>query len=160
MITLQPMTEAEYQAFLTPAIAEYAQDHVKSGRWTAEEAVEQARKEFHDLLPDGVATPNQYLFTLVNEAQQPAGMLWFALQEQQGARMAFVYDIRIDDAFQRRGYGSEAFRQLENKVQALGGSSIALHVFGHNHAAIAMYQKLGYKPTNIRMVKTLEDAAG
>lgn len=154
MVTLEPMTEAEYQNFLEPAIAEYAQNHVQAGQWTAEEAAEKARKEFLDLLPDGVKTPNHYLFTLVNESQQKVGILWFAMR---GPREAFVYDIRIDDAFRRRGYGSQAFHELENKVRTLRGVRIGLHVFGKNHGAIAMYNKLGYEPTNILMAKTLED---
>lgn len=154
MITLEPMTEAEYQRFLEPAIAEYAQDHVEAGQWTAEEAAEQSRKEFLALLPDGVKTPNHYLFTLVNEAQQNVGMLWFAMR---GQGEAFVYDVRVDAAFQRRGYASQAFLELEDKVRALGGVRIGLHVFGKNHGAIAMYNKLGYEPTNILMAKTLED---
>jgi ribosomal protein S18 acetylase RimI-like enzyme len=156
MITLEPMTEDELQSFLGQAIAEYAQDHVQAGRWTAEEALEESRKEFAALLPDGVKSPNHYLFTLVNEAQQKVGILWVAMR---GQGEAFVYDIRVHDAFQRRGYGSEAFRQLEDKARALGATKIALHVFGHNHAAIDMYTKLGYQPTNILMAKPLEGKA-
>lgn len=75
--------------------------------------------------------------------------------ENQGQCAAFVYDIRIDEAFRRHGYGSQAFRELENKVRALGGRWIALHVFGNNYAALEMYQKLGYETTNVLMAKTL-----
>ncbi len=156
MVTLKPMTEAELQSFLEPAIVEYAQDHVAAGRWTEEEAVEQSRKEFYDLLPDGVATPNHYLFTLMNEAQQKVGVLWFAKRENQGHLAAFVYDVRIDEAFRRQGYASEAFREMENKVRALGWNKISLHVFGNNHAAQEMYKKLGYETTNVSMAKTLD----
>jgi ribosomal protein S18 acetylase RimI-like enzyme len=90
---------------------------------------------------------------LVNEAQQHVGMLWFAMREP---HTAFVYDVRIDEAFRRRGYASEAFRELEQKARALGAVKIALHVFGVNHAAIDLYTKLGYQATNILMAKSLE----
>ena len=153
MITLEPMTDAEYQRFLEPAIAEYAQDHVQAGQWTAEEAMGQSRKEFLALLPDGVKTPDHYLFTLVNETRQNVGMLWFAMR---GHGEAFVYDVRVDDAFRRRGYASQAFLELENKARNLGATRISLHVFGKNHGAIEMYNKLGYEPTNILMAKALE----
>jgi ribosomal protein S18 acetylase RimI-like enzyme len=156
MVTLQPMTEAELQRYLEPAIVEYAQGHVKDGQWTEAEAVEKSRKEFRDLLPQGVATPNHYLFTLLNEAQQPVGMLWFARRESQGHPMAFVYDVRIDEAFRRRGYASQAFREMENKVRELGWNRISLHVFGNNHAAIDLYTKVGYEVTNVLMAKTLD----
>ncbi len=65
-------------------------------------------------------------------------MLWFAMRERQGQRAAFVYEVRIDEAFRRHGYGLQAFHELENKVRALGGNRISLHVFGNNHAALEM----------------------
>lgn len=156
MVTLEPMTEAEFQRYFEPAIIDYAQDHVTNGQWGEDEALEKSSKEFHDLLPDGVATPNHYLFTLVNATQQNVGILWFALRDNQGKHTAFVYDVRIDEAFQRQGYGSQAFRELEHKVRALKCNKISLHVFGNNHAAQEMYRKLGYETTNILMSKTLD----
>ena len=156
MITLEPMTEAELQNFLEPAIAEYAQGHIDDGQWTEEEALEKSRAEFHGLLPNGVATPHQYLFTLVNESQQRVGVLWFARREQQGQLSAWVYDVRIGEAFRRHGYGSQAFCAMEQKVRELGINKIGLHVFGNNHAAQEMYKKLGYETTNVLMAKTLD----
>ncbi len=155
MVTLQLMTEAELQRWIEPSIQEYAQGHVENGQWTEAEAVEKSRKEFQDLLPQGVATPNHYLFTLVNEAQQQVGMLWFARRESQGHPMAFVYDVRITEAFRRQGYASQAFREMENKLRELGWNRISLHVFGTNHAARDLYNKLGYEITNVLMAKAL-----
>jgi ribosomal protein S18 acetylase RimI-like enzyme len=146
------MTQAEFESYLEPAIADYAEGHVADGQWAPAEALDKARKEFHELLPQGVQTPNQYLFSLVNDAQQKVGMLWFALR---GQGSAWVYDVRIDEAFRRHGYGSAAFGEMEKKVRALGGIKIALHVFGANHGARAMYEKLGYQTTNVLMAKTL-----
>lgn len=156
MLTLKPMTEAELQSYLEPAITEYAYGHVTNGQWVQEEALEKARKEFQELLPEGVNTPNHYLFALVNESQQKVGILWFAMRENREQRTAFVYEVQIDEAFRRHGYGSEAFHDLENKVRALGGNRISLHVFGNNHAAQKMYKKLGYEMTNVLMAKTLD----
>ena len=82
-------------------------------------------------------------------------MLWVAAETRQGKTRAFVYDFAIDEAHRRQGYGEQAFRALEDKVRALGLDSIALHVFGHNHAARALYEKLGYVTTNINMEKKL-----
>ncbi|MFO1298108.1 MAG: hypothetical protein U1F25_17690 [Rubrivivax sp.] len=39
-----------------------------------------------------------------------------------------------------------------------GLSGIALHVFGHNHEAQALYRKLGYVATNIHMFKAVPAA--
>lgn len=156
MIHLQPMNETEYQEYLAVAIADYAQEHVKAGRWTSADALQEARKEYLALLPDGVRSKNQYLFTIVDtETGAKVGMLWFAATERANEPVAFVYDIKIDEQFRRHGYGEQAFLAMETKVRELGLNKIGLHVFGHNHAAIAMYEKLGYIITNITMSKSL-----
>jgi ribosomal protein S18 acetylase RimI-like enzyme len=51
------------------------------------------------------------------------------------------------------GYAMRAFEQLEAAVSSRGLCGIALHVFGHNEAARALYAKLGYRATNISMFK-------
>lgn len=154
MIQLKPMSDADFKAYLEILIPEYAQEHVKGGRWTAEEALVESRAEIEKLLPKGVATENQYLFNIFadNEPER-VGILWFAVQQGK----VFIYDIVIYDAFRRRGYASQAFVALEEKVRELGLNTISLHVFGHNHAARAMYQKLGFIETNVMMSKTLDE---
>jgi len=83
------------------------------------------------------------------------GALWFAAEEREGGPWAFVYDVRIDNAYRRRGYGTQALEALEEEARELGLPRIALHVFGHNHAARAMYEKLGYEVVDLLMSKTL-----
>src|SRR5689334_1371017 len=84
MIQLEPMTEAEFQAYLEPAIEEYGQEHVKSGRWRAEEATEKSTAEFRALLPDGVHSTDQHLFAIKDEAGTQVGILWFAVRDNNG----------------------------------------------------------------------------
>ena len=67
MVRLQPMNETEYQEYLAVSIADYAQEHVKAGRWNAEEALQKATQEYADILTEGLHTRNQYLFTIVDE---------------------------------------------------------------------------------------------
>jgi ribosomal protein S18 acetylase RimI-like enzyme len=155
MVRLEPMTETELQAYLAPAIAEYAAEHVKGGRWNQAESLEESRKEFMQLLPDGVRTAKQHLFSIRDDAGENVGMIWFAEREQGGKRAAFIYDVRIDEAFQRRGYATQAFQALEKVVRDMGLAAISLHVFGHNTAARALYEKLGFVITNLHMSKSL-----
>ncbi|HVB22597.1 MAG TPA: GNAT family N-acetyltransferase [Ktedonobacteraceae bacterium] len=160
MILLQPMNETEYQEYLDVAIANYAQEHVRAGRWNAEDALQKATQEYADILTDGLHTKNQYLFTLVDEVDEQTatnvGMLWFAATERAGERGAFVYDVNIYEPFRRCGYGEQAFLAMETKARELGLKKIGLHVFGHNHAARAMYEKLDYVTTNVQMSKSLD----
>jgi hypothetical protein len=68
MVNLVPMTQAEFEAYREPAIRAYARDHVQAGNWSPEEALHRADSSYRELLPDGVATPDQYLFTIRDDA--------------------------------------------------------------------------------------------
>jgi ribosomal protein S18 acetylase RimI-like enzyme len=156
MIQLKPMTEAEFQSYLAGLIDDYGQEHVTSGNWRAEEAAEKSAAEIQGLLPEGLATPEQHLFSLKNEDGLSVGMLWFAVTERGGKRGAFIYDVRVYDQFQRRGYATQAFQALEALVREMDLAAISLHVFGHNTAARALYEKLGFVTKSVFMAKTID----
>jgi ribosomal protein S18 acetylase RimI-like enzyme len=159
--TLVPMSEDEFATYLEEAVPAYAADKVASGQWTEEEARELSRRSFAELLPQGLATPGHRLFTLRDSATDAAvGMLWIALRKRAGRAIAYVYDIGIDAAHRRRGHATRAFRAIEEMAPLLGASGIALHVFGHNAPAYALYTRLGFHPTNINMFKAVDGAAG
>ena len=80
-------------------------------------------------------------------------MLWFAVKEEFNSRIAYVFDIDIAQARRREGHAFRAFLALEAEVERLGLSGIALHVFGHNTSAQALYAKLGFRPTNVSLFK-------
>lgn len=82
-------------------------------------------------------------------------MIWLAVRIEALRPLGFIYDFMIYQEFRRRGYGEQAFIQLEEKAKELGLDKIALHVFGHNKAAIALYQKVGYEITDLHMEKKL-----
>lgn len=157
MVKLVPMSADEFTAYLAKAVAGYAEEHVKAGNWSADEALQKSEKEFHGLLPDGVASKDNYLYIITDaESGAKVGILWIARMERKPAPFAFVYDVEIDEAYRRMGYGSQAFSALEDKVKSLGLNEIRLHVFGHSHGARAMYEKLGFVATNIQMSKKIE----
>ncbi len=154
-VKLRPMTDGEYQAWLPRAIADYAEEHIASGRWPKDEALANSRSEFEKLLPDGPRTANNHLWSVVRAHDgQVVGQLWVAIVERP-RRHAFVYNLEIDEAHRRRGYGEGAMRAAEDEARRLGVDTIRLHVFGHNTRARSLYDKLGYEPTNIMMSKTL-----
>ena len=153
---LSPMRPAIYTSYLESAVAGYAEENVASGRWPKEGALERSRADFQLLLPQGLATPGHYLYEIVaGEGGPTVGFLWFAAEDRHGMRSAFVYDIQIKEEYRRRGHASRAFLALESIVAGLGLPSIGLHVFGHNHAAQALYGQLGYTVTDINMIKPL-----
>jgi ribosomal protein S18 acetylase RimI-like enzyme len=156
MIRLIPMSDATYQAYLEVTVREYAEDKIKAGNWQPEEALERSAQEFHKYLPDGVATKDNYLYDIQDEVLGiTVGMIWLG-RIMQGTKPAmFIYDFVIGEAHRRQGYGEQAMLAAEVQATTLGYDAIALHVFGHNHAARALYEKLGYEITNINMAKKL-----
>jgi ribosomal protein S18 acetylase RimI-like enzyme len=154
-IALEPMTQDRFDAWLPKAIVEYAHEHVVDGRWSAEEAEEKSREEHQKLLPQGLATPDHHFWTIVRSSdRQAVGLLWVNLMRTPKPH-AFIYNIEIDPGFRRRGYAEAAMLLLEAEARRMGAEAIRLHVFGHNSAARPLYEKLGYRPTNILMAKQL-----
>lgn len=153
MTVLRPMTQPEYAAWLEESIPAYAADKVASGQWSEEASLELSRKENDELLPQGLETPDNYFHTIVDSEANAVGMLWFAVKTKFDSPIAFVFDISISRERQREGHAFRAFRALEAEVQKLGLSGIALHVFGNNTGAQALYAKLGFQPTNISLFK-------
>ena len=154
MVSLRGMTETEFQAFFALTVPAYAAGKVKSGNWTSQEALERSRKELTALLPAGVASPNQHLYTIETGAG-PAGHLWLWFDPRTTGDTGFIYELFVAEPFRRRGVAAEAMRLLEVEAARLGVRSLALHVFGFNLAARALYHKLGYEITNISMSKDL-----
>ena len=158
MSVLRSITDAEYSIWLETVIPGYAEDKVASGQWPADSALELSRKEYRELLPKGKDTENNYIFTVLNAGSEAVGTVWFVAKDRAGRKIGYVYDIYVAPEHRRQGHAFRAFQALEPQVAGLGLSGIALHVFGHNHEAQALYIKLGYVATNINMFKSV--AAG
>ncbi len=153
---LTPMTAESLGSYLEEAIKTYADEHVRSGNWAADQAQAQAEREFADLLPDGIHSKDQYLFTLVDDTTgADVGMIWYGVRGQMETREAWIWDFKVDPAYRRRGYGRQALAALEHHVKEQGLTKIGLHVFGHNDAARSLYEAMGYAVTNLVMSKTL-----
>jgi ribosomal protein S18 acetylase RimI-like enzyme len=156
MITLVPMTAPDFASFLDASVVAYAKDKVASGQWQESASLALAQAGFNELLPQGLATPNHHLFVLCDSAVPASvGALWFAVQERAAQQLAYVYDIFIVAEQRQKGYATQAFAALEREVRQRGLAGIALHVFGHNKAAQALYNKLGFITTNINMFKPI-----
>ena len=154
MITLIPIEQANYDVFLEQETVEYANDHVKSGNWHAEDAIEKSRAEFQHYLPDGPKSKDQFVFTIFNdETHQKLGVLWVQVKMDDPHREAFIFDFIIEEQFRGKGFGKQALTALDQKLIELGAESVGLHVFGHNTTAFELYKKMGYKVTNINMRK-------
>lgn len=70
--------------------------------------------------------------------------------------MAFIYDIRMNEDVRSKRYGTQTLKALEEDAKGRGMTSISLHVFNHNEGAFLLYQRVGYRITNILMAKALD----
>ena len=152
MITLEPIEQEDFERFLEAEIRGYAEDHVRNGNWPAEGAVERSRKEFEALLPNGIHSRDQFLWSIVDPEDSKIGMLWVQVKDQK----AFIYDFVIDEAFRRKGYGKEALAAMDEKLKSMKVESVGLHVFGDNITAQELYKKMGYQITGIHMKKEIK----
>jgi ribosomal protein S18 acetylase RimI-like enzyme len=147
------MLEREFIAWRERAIPSYAKEKVLSGQWAAAESLALSKQAHDELLPQGLATPDNHFHTITDEELTAVGTLWFAVKLSGDTRLAYVFDVHIYPEHQRKGHAFRAFRWLEQRALELDLSGVALHVFGHNVAAQALYSKLGFKPTNINLIK-------
>ena len=153
MVKLIKMQQEDFEPYLERGIREYAADHVRNGNWSAEEAVERSKKEFEQLLPDGVNSKDQFLYSIVDEPDgNKIGLLWVQVKDQK----AFIYDFILDEAFRGKGYGKQALIAMDEKLKSMNVESVGLHVFGDNITAQELYKKMGYQITGIHMKKEIK----
>ncbi len=147
------MTEPDFVVWKERAVVEYAADKVRAGNDMEDGAVERSRKDFERFLPNGLSSEGHYLFSIVDdETKAKVGILWLG-SIQEAPDMIWVYDIEIDQKQRGKGYGTAALKLAEEKARELGKKRIGLQVFGHNKDALRLYERLGYKATNIAMAK-------
>lgn len=153
MTSLRRMTQTEFASWLIRSIPEYAAEKVASGLWNQDESEALSRAKHETLLPSGLSTEGHHFFCIEAPGGQPAGMLWFAVQTKFGLPIAYVYKIEVAGEHRRKGYARQALEALDREVEAMGLHGVALHVYGHNTGARALYESLGFEPTSIHLFK-------
>lgn len=145
------MSEEEYAAWRPRSEIEYAQDMVDAGM-DADVARKKAEEDFPRLLPDGVATEGQDLYTIV-DGDQAVGVLWLCERDLNEGRGPFIYDVRMHESQRGKGYGRSTMMLVEEEAKRRGLDTIALNVFGGNVVARNLYRSLGYDEIAIWMTK-------
>jgi ribosomal protein S18 acetylase RimI-like enzyme len=153
MITLRPMTPDEFTAFRAERLEDYAHERARNFNTSIEEERAEATRQYDHLLPAGVESPGQRLWSVLDESGAVAGSLWVALKE--GATHAFIYYIVINADRRGRGYGKATLDALDATLKPLGVTHIGLNVFADNPVAQRLYARQGYTITNYSMQKQL-----
>ena len=134
----------------------YSADRVENGGFTPANARVKAERDFDLTLPDGLATAGQHVFAIEVLDGQVVGHVWLGERDTgDEGRVAFVYEIRVDEEERSRGYGRTAMLLLEDEARSLGLGRIELNVFGGNEVARVLYRSLGYEERAVMMGKKL-----
>mgnify|MGYP001954753680 CR=1 FL=1 len=149
------MSQSEYAIWLPHCTKEFAKEKAQAMAISQDEALKLSEQSFKSILPEGLNTPDSYLFSILNGDDQKIGTVWFVISTKWGVTTAFIYDLEIAANFRRLGHAQVAMRLIEPVASELGATKLALHVFGFNSGAIGLYESLGYKTTDINMAKSL-----
>lgn len=160
MVELVPMSEPEFRRYMETAVADYAQHHIKAGDCDPEDALALAQADYDPLLPEGLHSPGQHLFSIhADSLEGPISLLWFEMRERRGKKSAFIYDIRVDDGQRGKGYGRETLAKAEALAASMGALRISLNVMGWNHTARGLYEKAGFTITEAMHMAALANLA-
>lgn len=154
MVRLAPMTPQDLHSFIEWVIGHCAEEQVRIGTWEEDEALILSRTMAEEALPKGLETPDQYFRVIQDEGSgEKVGDLWYSIRYRGRRPQLFVEWIRIDERHRRRGYATDALNQLDPEARKAGAYWVGLGVSGDNVAALALYDKLGFRPKNIFLAR-------
>lgn len=87
----------------------------------------------------------------------PVACLWMgnAVDQIKGDRHTYIFLLYVIPSMRRQGIGTALMHKAEAWARDRGDRQIGLHVFHANAQALALYDRLGYRPQSILMTKTL-----
>jgi len=101
VVTLRPMTEAEYEPYMRLLREDYARERAESGDTPIEEEREASERQIAGLLQQGLHTPAHLFWSVVAPPDTAIGALW--VQVDEAKKRAFIYDINLRE--DQRGQG-------------------------------------------------------
>ncbi|AUG76989.1 Acetyltransferase [Kitasatospora sp. MMS16-BH015] len=149
-LTYRPMTEAEYEIWLAEEKEAYVGGMLGAGTWTEAEARTKSDKDFAELLPQGLHTPENSVLLLLDKGVggtdgaegEPVGTAWLKHGYLPG--VSYGYSLRVHPEHRGKGYGRDAMAVGEQATLAGGDQALMFNVFGGNAVAINLYTTAGY----------------
>ena len=155
-LIMRQMSSSEFVAFRAREIRGYADEQVRVGNWTEEEAESRSAEQTDSLLPLGIETHGTLLLIAETPEGVSIGHVWVAFQRQPGSGSgAWIYDIEVEPQHRGKGFGRALLLVAEEETARHGISKIGLNVFGSNTTARNLYQSTGYQVASTQMYKEL-----
>lgn len=156
-IRFREMNDDEFDKFAEWDILDYSKDLIKSGLSSEENALEDAKKSFNELLPQGKYTKDNYIHVVVNSDNDDVGLIWYQKYKED---IAFICDFLILEKFRKQGYGKQTLLLIEKEAKEKELNKILLNVFKYNKPAFSLYKNLEYEirdeeNENISMLKSI-----
>lgn len=150
----RPMTEAEFDVYRERVAQRYADEHVRAGNWSQDEALTRAARELDRLLPLGRGTADMLLVVAEAPAGEQVGTLWISLRRPTDvADTGWIYDIEVAPEYRGLGWGRSLLQAAEDEARSHGLTGLGLNVFGSNEVACRLYVSAGYDIASQQMRK-------
>lgn len=111
-VTARPMTRGEFPEWLASEKVSYADDIVRAGTLSREEAVRKSDRDYAQLLPEGLDTLDNALLVL-EVAGEPIGTGWLKHRHLPG--VTYGYGLHVQERFRGKGYGRAAMAAGEGR---------------------------------------------
>ena len=95
------------------------------------------------------------MFHLIHNEDGTVGYLWIGRASSGDHTSWWVWDLVFEPEYRGKGHGRAAMRLAEHHAREAGARTLGLSVFGHNQAARALYESVGYETTTVKMRKQL-----
>ncbi len=154
---LEPMSANEVRSSIARGIVRSARENVARGLWARRVALTTSRKEYAELLPRGGATAG-FSFVKIMDGQRGkrVGEAWFSVAAKGGRTHFWIHWLFVEPRYRRRGYARFVLREMAARARAAGADRLGLHVLADNTPARALYARMGFVPTSLRVARMLE----
>jgi len=145
-------------AWITEQYVETAWDSLTEERQhkTSKKVVRDCTLEQITRLIEKHGAENQ-VFIARDNHDELVGFIWVGQSRSgfTGAVQAYILSVYVTEACRGQGLGRRLMLRAEDWAREHNFKSIGLGVAAHNVSAITLYEKLGYQPETMRMVKDL-----
>lgn len=99
-----------------------------------------------------------WLVTPKNEPHCFVACLWLgtAVDQVIGDPYTHIFILFVDPAYRQQGIGTALLQKAEAWAAQHGDQQIGLQVFTNAHPALSLYEKLGYQPKAVLLVKPIQ----
>lgn len=105
LVTLQPMSQTDYDVLMEKAIQRYAEEKVRAGTWEEEESLANAEEQFDRLLPEGLQTEHHELWNLLN-GEETIGWVWLCYDPNHPQKEGFIYNFFLFETYRGKALQS------------------------------------------------------